>query len=146
MCNICKHATLILFADETILFSYGTNLDIMKYFIDTGLFYFRNGSNSIQKENLYMILYKKEKVVSWCSLKTDGHTIHKECKTKFVGFINWTEKIYIYWKAVRGLGIITEAGFLRIRMEKSILSIIHLSSFYILKPYYLVVHTQLCQF
>ena len=119
LCNICKLTTPILFADDTNLFSSGTDLDIMECIINEELTHVseRLKVNTLSlniKKTQYMVFTKKKRK-SPIELKIVGHAIHEVCKTKFLGrFINnklnWKDHIsYISSKIAWGLGMIIKA-------------------------------------
>ena len=119
LCNICKLTTPILFADDTNLFSSGTDLDIMECIINEELTHISewlkvNKLSLNIKKTQYMVFTKKKRK-SPIKLKIDGHAIHEVCKTKFLGVfidnkLNWKDHIsYISSKIARGLGMIIKA-------------------------------------
>ena len=120
LCNICKHTTPILFADDTNLFSSGTNLDMMESIINDDLSHISEWPK-VNKRSLnikitqYMIFTKKKKRKSYIDLKIDGNDIHEVCKSKFLGVLienklNWKDHIsYVSSEISRGLGMIIQA-------------------------------------
>ena len=119
LCNICKHTTPILFADDTNLFSSGTNLDMMESIINDELSHISewlkvNKLSLNIKKTQYMIFTKKKRKSS-IDLKIDGNDIHEVCKSKFLGVLidnklNWKDHIsYVSSKISRSLGMIIKA-------------------------------------
>ena len=130
LCNICKHTTPILFADDTNLFSSGTNLDTMESINNDELSHIYewlkvNKLYLNMKKTQYMI-FTKNKRKSSTDLKMDGNDIHEVRKSKFLGVLidnklNWKDHIsYVSSKICRGLGMIIKARTIWIRMDWSI--------------------------
>ena len=113
LCNICKLTTPILFADDTNLFSSGTDLDIMECIINEELTHISEwlkvNKFSLNTNKTQYMVFTKKKRKSPIELKIDGHAIHEVCKTKFLGVfidneLNWKDHIsYMSSKIARVL-------------------------------------------
>ena len=120
LANTCKTSLLILFADDTNIFTTGKNQHELESNINDELcrisawLKVNKLSLNIKKAH-YMIFTTKQLYTCTISLYIDGNPITEVSETKFLGVIidnklKWNEHItYIGHKISRGIGIIIKA-------------------------------------
>ena len=120
LCIICKNTIPVLFADDTNLFSSGSDIASLQDGINDDLKiiseWLKVNKLSLNiKKTHYMCFTAKNKIRPSLSLQIDGETINEVDNTKFLGVIidnklNWKDHIsYTCRKVARGIGVIIKA-------------------------------------
>ena len=120
LCSVCKHTFPILFADDTNLFSSGTEIKTLETNINNELSHISiwlkvNKLSLNIKKTHYMIFRKRKKDSLNVKLSIDGELINEVDQIKFLGVLidnklTWKQHIaYVSGKIARGIGMIIKA-------------------------------------
>ena len=120
LCSVCKFTTPVLFADDTNLFSSGTDLPAManniNYELEQISLWLKVNKNYLNvKKTHYMVFTNKKSRTANLKISIDNQIIDEVCQTKFLGVIidsklTWKNHIfYICGKISRGIGMLIKA-------------------------------------
>ena len=122
LANICQYTMPILFADDSNLFTNGTDVRKIELELNEEL---RNIASWLKINKLslnvnktqYMVFTRKLNKIEDIVLKVEGKTIERVTQTKFLGVIideklTWRNHVnYIATKIAKGIGILIKARF-----------------------------------
>ena len=120
LCSAYKFTTPVLFADDTNLFSSGTDLPAManniNYELEQISLWLKVNKLSLNvKKTHYMVFTNKKSRTANLKISIDNQIIDEVCQTKFLGVIidnklTWKNHIlYICGKISRGIGMLIKA-------------------------------------
>ena len=120
LCSAYKFTMPVLFADDTNLFSSGTDLPAManniNYELEQISLWLKVNKLSLNvKKTHYMVFTNKKSRTANLKISIDNQIIDEVCQTKFLGVIidnklTWKNHIlYICWKISHGIGMLIKA-------------------------------------
>ena len=120
LCAVCKNTTPILFADDTNLFSSGTDLQLLESQINEDLvqisLWLKVNKLSLNIKKTHYMVFTRSKIRNiQLAINIDDESIDEVRSTKFLGVVidnklNWKDHImHIAGKISRGIGMIIKA-------------------------------------
>ena len=120
MCALCKNTTPILFADDTNLFSSGTDLQLLESQINEDLvqisLWLKGNKLSLNIKKTHYMVFTRSKIRNiQLATNIDGESLDEVRITKFLGVVidnklNWKDHImHIAGKISRGIGMMIKA-------------------------------------
>ena len=117
--NVCEHSMPFLFADDTNLFTSGSNLLELATVVNDELksisLWLKVNKLSLNVKKTHFMVFTSKKQVPKIKICIDEHSIAEEKSTKFLGIhidnkLNWKKHIkHVESKVSRGIGIVYRA-------------------------------------